>query len=304
MCLKKYQALIAGCSTTTRVDKVEAQTQEPSKLIADVCGHVICHETAENHSTNVTEPGPEHAVSSAGAISQSIISAPDLAKLEETLSMFEQTTVIFFDVDETLVLPRTAPFIYGTPSTDEFVNKWIKGETANSCFSVMKKQLLGLMEKEYNDTPMELVDAGLPALLRKLKAKGHDLYAITSRPANYVNNRKLLSQLRILFPSWPFNNVQQLTTGEVRGEVIFTDYGDKGAVMREIVSSDGSAVLVDNSISKCWAALNAGFDAVHFTEANNHGTEKSMRIALCGYMRSLGHDSCAFCEENEEDLEV
>jgi len=234
-------------------------------------------------------------------ISPSIITAPDLVTLEKNLSTFDKTAAIFFDVDETLVFPRDAPFIYGMPKTDAFVKKHTNGDNPDSCFSKLKKELGELMEKDYYDSPVELVDVGLPALLTKLKSKGHDIYALTSRSAEHYHTPTLLSELKSLFPKLPFNDVKALKTAAVVENVIFGNYGDKGIIMQEILETKRSAVLIDNSKSKCKAAFNAGYDAVHFTLAFNHGNTEKMRAAFCRYMSSMGQN-CEFCKENEDNF--
>lgn len=267
------------------------QPQKVAKLSKPVLDELAECKTAENYNASCTSR----------STSPRIVTAPDLVTLEEILSNYEETTSIFFDIHETLLFPRDAPFIYGLPNTDAFVKRYIKGEQAPSCFSKQWKELRELMVKEYYNTPLELVEPGFPALLRKLKAKGHDLYAITCASAHHYHTPTLLSHLNSLFLSL-FNDVPPLKKVEVLENVICTDYGDKGVVIREIVSSDGWAVLIDNTLHKCEDVLNAGYDAVHYKGAYNHGNREIMLASLSGYMRILGHDSFQFCNENEEGV--
>ena len=81
---------------------------------------------------------------------------------------------IFFDIDETILMPDT-PFISGMPGTDAFL------QNLGSCEQKLLPHLEKGMEAAYYSAAETLVDPGLPSLIADLRGSGRRVLALTSR---------------------------------------------------------------------------------------------------------------------------
>jgi hypothetical protein len=192
---------------------------------------------------------------------------------------------VFFDLDETVVLPKT-PFIDGLPSSDRFTNR-LEALCSGEVLAALRER----MEQAYYAAPITLVDESLPEVIASLKQRGVRVYGLTSRgrdPLSYTfawHNAKVveaLAQNGVEFSPLPQD---QLTHGDntEAGGIIYAggdELADKAVLMQRVTDGD-AATLVDNSEHKLVRATSLGracVHGVHYTAAwSKEASDKERR---------------------------
>ena len=225
--------------------------------------------------------------------------ASTLAELEEILQSLN-TSQIFFDLDETLLMPET-PFIYGMPESDAFLAR------LEPCEQAALQDLRPRMEAAYYASPLRLVDPGLPRLIASLRADGKAVHGLTSRatgPVEYEWHNfvalDFLSAANIRFSDFPRGAGNNTSIGGLK--FVGGENQNKGSFIASLArESSGAAVLVDNTLSKIeHAAQAACLQGVHFTAAHQiEQSASSRRDWICTQLAELG-TRCPACQANEE----
>jgi len=209
--------------------------------------------------------------------------ASNVAELRELLS--EQ--YIFFDVDETLVMPDT-PFIYGLPGSDAFLKKLQTAECPS--YNNLTKR----MEEAYYNARETLVDPDMPALIAGLRSQDKQVFALTSRSLNssvsWHNDVVLraLDRYGVSFSELSPRTTSPAVRRSTIGGVIFagSEEADKAVHMAALVPEGAVVALVDNSLEKVERALENGdacLHGIHFTPAYDRERSDADRHAwLCG----------------------
>eukprot|EP00755_Sulcionema_specki_P021283 Sspe_Gene.73890::Locus_45091_Transcript_1_1_Confidence_1.000_Length_767::g.73890::m.73890 len=178
---------------------------------------------------------------------------------------------VFFDVDETLVLPEST-FIYGLPRSDAFI------AGLDECLSAGYSTLSEMMEEAYYRAPLRLVHKDLPRIIAELQARGVRVYGVTSRSATgkYAWHNQVvldfLEQQGVRFTSAPgsVNGVFFVADEEVVGGRNQPGRLSGKAVVIDSLLTGGQGVLVDNTLAKLHRAMEqsqSNLSGVHYTEA-------------------------------------
>ncbi|CAE7386706.1 unnamed protein product [Symbiodinium natans] len=225
-----------------------------------------------------------------------------------------EATVIFFDLDETLVMPRTT-FIYGLPRTDMFLKQM------NPCFSKAFEELdLGRkMEEEYYHAPLALVHSKLPSTIKALHSRGASVYGLTSRSAedrNYSWHNQIvldfLFQNGIVFSKSLTSDTGVFFAGDEKiqhGHNKVMKRSGKAKiidkVMRNRTYMEGACMksfLVDNTMAKIEAAMEQSettVSGVFYTEAwLKQSSLEDMRAWFCKVV------SCDECTNDSRAAEM
>lgn len=226
--------------------------------------------------------------------------APSMGLLRELL-IGSPAKHIFFDIDETIVMPDT-PFIYGMPKSDAFLS------ALGPCERRVMSDLAQRMEAAYYAAPLTLVDAGLPSLISELQNAGKQVLALTSRGMGdaYDWHTELvvdfLAAVGIRLSALP-PGAHDVGNDTPAGGILFADGKDKGAIIERVVPLDGLKILVDNTRSKLTKALanvHLCLQGIHFTaaEAREHA-DTSRRHWVRQELADLGVQ-CTNCAEFRE----
>merc|ERR1712216_66713 len=174
---------------------------------------------------------------------------------------------VFFDIDETIVMPHT-PFIYGMPESDAFL------DALGPCERRLLPELGPRMEAAYFGAPETLVDEDLPQLISDLQRSEKHVWALTARTSAADNHMwhndiviDYLLKTGVLFSPLP-PSVAHLGNDTQVGGIFFSGGVDKGALIAQIVQHP--AILIDNTRGKLTKALasNGCLYGIHFTAAH------------------------------------
>ena len=183
---------------------------------------------------------------------------------------------VFFDIDETLVMPNTT-FIYGLPNTDTFLTNIKQHEYLSQYYNYITTK----MENEYYDSNIIVVNSNLPNLINYLRQHTQGVFGLTSRYFNFEHNQQLfegmrkfginftrLSQTSLdnLFSNKNVTNCVDLRNISDIGTIIFRTNvcKNKWKIISKFThylqnnrNTDhyNKAILVDNTKSKCINAL-------------------------------------------------
>jgi len=203
--------------------------------------------------------------------------------LKKHLGVPPARSVVFFDVDETLVMRKTF-FVYGFQQSDN-AREQLKKE-----FSEDKAQLiLQDLEIIYSAAKPCIVDKKLVGLIRQLQREGHLVYALTSNERNSTHmkkNREILKKTGIKFSKLPLEGELYLTGAFLYNErdingMIYSGNGktsNKGLIVKEVYEtcfceshniSATNLVLIDNTFKKCTQAIEAfpEMRTIHYVQA-------------------------------------
>eukprot|EP01004_Peranema_trichophorum_P007851 NODE_6625_length_862_cov_54.510149_g6028_i0.p1 GENE.NODE_6625_length_862_cov_54.510149_g6028_i0~~NODE_6625_length_862_cov_54.510149_g6028_i0.p1 ORF type:complete len:276 (-),score=26.06 NODE_6625_length_862_cov_54.510149_g6028_i0:6-833(-) len=221
-----------------------------------------------------------------------LVNAPNLDAVLSYIQQAESATSLkayyFSDIDETLVLPA-CPFIYGLPRTDDFVSKIV------NCSTDENNLISAQMESLYYGAPIFTVEPNTLSVINSIRNE-HTVLPLTSRTQSDVNTPTLLNSMakigfRFSNPIYLglLNGSNAIVANDSRmGGVIFGNAGEsanKGDIIAAYLKNINPqltnflAILVDNSLSKCTAALNAMktkypnicFLSIHYTFAYDYG---------------------------------
>jgi hypothetical protein len=236
-------------------------------------------------------------------------------KASELPSLLSDATIVFFDVDETLVMPRT-PFIYGLPNADEIL-AGLRSHTfmKERCYSTIGKK----MEEEYFHAPLELVSPELKSVIQTLKSSGAQVFGLTSRSEvdEYSWHNKVVQNFL------QRHGIEFSQSGDLRsvngifyaGDEIVTKKSDnmatkgsgKAMVIDRVMNSlsdkgtkCSKVVLVDNTLEKLTSAMShsqSSLSGVHFREAwSKEPSKDEMQKLSCKMLLELG--ACNLCTCN------
>lgn len=219
--------------------------------------------------------------------------ADDIGTLHDAL--VEDT--VFFDIDETLLMPET-PFIYGMPSSDSFLNR------LGQCERSMLDDLSERMEEQYYTAPIGLVDPGIPSLISGLQKAGKRVFALTSRcpddPKYERHNHvevEVLRRSQIHFSPLG-QDVQKFGNDTDVGGIFYACSSDKSQLISKVVSKGTPVALVDNTLNKLTTALDnlrVCLHGVHYTGANKlEQSDEARQDWMCRELHHLGKQ-CASC---------
>eukprot|EP00298_Acanthocystis_sp_HF-20_P000194 c10247_g1_i1.p1 GENE.c10247_g1_i1~~c10247_g1_i1.p1 ORF type:complete len:261 (+),score=92.57 c10247_g1_i1:88-870(+) len=224
-----------------------------------------------------------------------------------TLELLVNSEYIFFDIDETLVMPIT-PFIYGLPKSDAFVS------ALDSCEMKFIRELSHKMEDAYYLAPLQLVDPELPTFINQLRNSGKKVFALTSRHLSdeeptQTQNLKLLQNLNdfgIQF-SHIQNHVNNTSYSNTTIGTIFwagSESANKGDVIKAIAGNQ-QAILIDNTLKKITTAIateETCINGIHFLGAYFREEPISkMRSWVCTELGKMGK-LCPSCSSSSFHL--
>lgn len=229
-----------------------------------------------------------------------IAEAPKIDALRNLLNQ-DAAMHVFFDLDETLVMPNT-PFIYGMHGSDAFTNEM------SSCEKEAMNQLGPRMEAAYYSAPLQLVDPGLPALIASLRKGGRSVWALTSRTLGDKyewHTQKVVEFLvaeGVFFAQLP-SNMQDTGNDTQAGGMLFAggESKDKGAIIARIMPAGVASVLVDNTQHKLVTAVanqQVCLQGIHFSAADDlEQSDASRRSWVCKELGTLGIE-CETCKND------
>lgn len=228
----------------------------------------------------------------------------------DSLSQVQAFTgrVMFFDVDETLIIPIDIGFIESLPKSDAFLS-YASTIYNSSVYDTLYRR----MGDDYYASDVDIVETITPSVVQSFK-NANWVMAMSSRNLNNeyeapVEMLKHLSRYNISFDDFS-PKIPPPSSLVMRNGVIFAAGGDKGKTANSLISwitttlctsSDlkykeqqlckyawyKSPVLVDNLYSNCvdfTSALSSSSSCYHYTASFKREDEHKMLYQLARYL--------------------
>jgi hypothetical protein len=216
-----------------------------------------------------------------------------LEKIAKLLDYVTIETTIFFDIDETLIIPDTH-FIYGNPNTD----KWLQNlEQSVDSDSLVK--IKNLMEDRYYASPTRLVEEDTLGVFQQLIDRKSKIYGITSRYFDDRTTDPLICRLKELGFQFSDDQVEYKDGPAVfQHGIIFAADQNKGELIHQFLKmhctyEPRSIVFIDDSFSKCIDVATALADynctVIHYTATFDHITQEGMAEQYQEIYRQIFH---------------
>lgn len=154
--------------------------------------------------------------------------------IDKILPEIKENSIVFFDVDETIIIPETQ-FIYGIPHSDQFIKKLKKDFSPEKVVKILKK-----MEEEYYQSEVNFVEEDVLNVLTDLKYKSYcEIFGVTSRGWYDSHTQKFLknlSNLKVGFSS-SIPDYQTLKVNFHNG-ILFVNHQNKGEILKEFLEKN------------------------------------------------------------------
>lgn len=210
-----------------------------------------------------------------------------IQEINKILQYVKDNSLVFFDVDETLIIPKTQ-FIYGIPHSELFMKKLNKNFSPQEVSQILKR-----MEEEYYKSKVELVEDNVMEVLNTLEMKhGCEIFGLTARGWNEQYTTQFLKNLKdlklefsILIPDYHDPNF------EFKKGILFVNHQDKGDVLKKFLTKsfenqEKDIYFIDDLFENCTQVYRKFQDSpfkihvFHYIGSYSKITEKEMEIQL------------------------
>jgi len=159
----------------------------------------------------------------------------EIETISAILPLVQDESYIFFDVDETLIIPKTN-FVYGLSKCDEFIDA-IKGQFRDN--AELLNQILRKMEELYYKSDVVLVEDQLTRdTIDILKNERNcKVFGITSRGINEQYSELVLPHLMNFGIAFSKMNIHSDSL-EMENGLIFTNHQNKGQTIINFLTSN------------------------------------------------------------------
>lgn len=213
-------------------------------------------------------------------ISKEII---QLNSIEHIFDFFESNSVVFLDLDETIIIPKTN-FIFGTKKTEKFI-KDIQYKYSKTTLELIFQK----MEEEYYNSSVIPVESFITLkFLKHLQNNNIKIFGLTARSYHSVHTRKLLSNLKEL--GIHFSQIQSNFEDEkvvFHNGIFFANETNKGEVIKKFFEeySDfqpSKIYFLDDQLKNCkdvketLSHFTIPFITIHYQAAERNISEEGM----------------------------
>jgi len=174
-------------------------------------------------------------------------------QFSDFLSEIDQNTVVFFDIDDTLI--NTTSILGNTAWWSYFTSKLAKVEISMSTYP----EVYHVIQKIIREVPMHVIDPSAAKIIQGLQQQGILTFALTARclNANYIHHADQYAYEHLKSVGIDFSHISLPKGVDRKGisffsyGIIFTDYQEKGPFLKLFLNTIGlhpeKIIFIDDS---------------------------------------------------------